>query len=57
MPNLRVRPNERDESGAVLEVTPESAGWTYVGFRVIALEAVQTNSRRSAFAKVSRSST
>mgnify|MGYP001389505973 CR=1 FL=1 len=39
MPNLRVRPNERDESGAVLEVTPESAGWTYVGFKVITLEA------------------
>ncbi len=38
MPDLRVRPKPRDESGAVLEVTPESAGWTYVGFKVIALE-------------------
>jgi 5-deoxy-glucuronate isomerase len=39
MPDLRVRPKERDESGAVLTVTPESAGWTYVGFKVLKLEA------------------
>ncbi len=39
MPNLRVRSKERDENGAVLEVTPQSAGWTYVGFKVIKLEA------------------
>jgi len=38
MPDLRVRPKERDDSGAVLEVTPESAGWTYVGFKVLKLE-------------------
>ncbi|MGH6950440.1 MAG: 5-deoxy-glucuronate isomerase [Vitreimonas sp.] len=37
MPDLRVRPKPRDEGGAMLEVTPESAGWTYVGFKVIAL--------------------
>ena len=34
MPNLRVRPKARDENGIVLEVTPASAGWTYVGFKV-----------------------
>jgi 5-deoxy-glucuronate isomerase len=39
MPDLRVRPKARDENGAVLEVTPASAGWTYVGFKVIHLEA------------------
>lgn len=39
MPDLRVRPKQRDETGAVLEVTPESAGWTYVGFKVITLNA------------------
>lgn len=39
MVDLRVRPKPRDESGAVLEVTPASAGWTYVGFKVIKLEA------------------
>jgi 5-deoxy-glucuronate isomerase len=38
MPDLRVRSKERDESGAVLEVTPQSAGWTYVGFKVVKLE-------------------
>ncbi|HET9229959.1 MAG TPA: 5-deoxy-glucuronate isomerase, partial [Vitreimonas sp.] len=38
MPNLRVRPKQRDASGAVLEVTPRSAGWTYVGFKVLKLE-------------------
>ncbi|HYD88824.1 MAG TPA: 5-deoxy-glucuronate isomerase [Vitreimonas sp.] len=38
MSELRVRPKPRDDSGAVLEVTPQSAGWTYVGFKVIALE-------------------
>lgn len=38
MPDLRVRPKERDDSGAVLEVTPESAGWSYVGFKVLKLE-------------------
>ncbi len=39
MPDLRVRSKERDEGGAVLTVTPESAGWTYVGFKVLKLEA------------------
>jgi len=38
MPDLRVRPQPRNEQGAVLEVTPESAGWTYVGFKVLQLE-------------------
>lgn len=38
MPELRVRPKERDENGAVLEITPQSAGWTYVGFKVLKLE-------------------
>lgn len=38
MPDLRVRPQPRDENGAVLEVTPQSAGWTYVGFKVLKLE-------------------
>jgi len=38
MPDLRVRPKQRDENGAVLNITPQSAGWTYVGFRVITLE-------------------
>ncbi len=37
MPDLRVRPSPRDETGAVMEVTPKSAGWSYVGFKVLQL--------------------
>jgi 5-deoxy-glucuronate isomerase len=44
MPDLRVRPKPRDERGAVLEVTPESAGWTYVGFEVLTLEQGESTS-------------
>ena len=36
---LRVRPHAPDADGTVLQVTPESAGWTYVGFRVLNLAA------------------
>jgi 5-deoxy-glucuronate isomerase len=32
MPNLKIRPAEPDGAGRVFHVTPESAGWTYVGF-------------------------
>ena len=35
---LRVRPHEPDDDGTVLEVTPESAGWDHVGFRVVKLD-------------------
>ncbi|MCE8035923.1 5-deoxy-glucuronate isomerase [Halomonas sp. MCCC 1A11057] len=34
MAMLLVRPQPPDAQGTVLEVTPESAGWEYVGFRV-----------------------
>ncbi|WP_040244632.1 5-deoxy-glucuronate isomerase [Chromohalobacter japonicus] len=34
MASLLVRPHEPDTQGKVLEVTPESAGWEHVGFRV-----------------------
>jgi 5-deoxy-glucuronate isomerase len=37
MPNLRVRPKPPDKNGAVLDITPQSAGWTYVGFKVLTL--------------------
>ena len=37
MPNLRVRPKGR--RGLVAEVTPESAGWSYVGFALHRLDA------------------
>ena len=34
MPNLLVRPHVPDARGCVLEITPKSAGWQRVGFRV-----------------------
>jgi 5-deoxy-glucuronate isomerase len=37
--SLLVRSHAPDADGTVLEVTPESAGWTYVGFRVLNLAA------------------
>lgn len=39
MPQLRVRPHAPDASGTVLEVTPHSAGWQHVGFKVVHLQA------------------
>jgi 5-deoxy-glucuronate isomerase len=36
--SLLVRPHDSDPDGVVLEVTPESAGWRYVGFRVVKLD-------------------
>jgi 5-deoxy-glucuronate isomerase len=36
---LRVRPHPADASGTVLEVTPASAGWKHVGFRLLRLAA------------------
>jgi 5-deoxy-glucuronate isomerase len=35
--SLRVRPHAPDTTGTVLEVTPRSAGWQHVGFRVVHL--------------------
>ncbi len=39
MVNLLVRRRKADAAGLVLEVTPESAGWRYVGFKVFELAA------------------
>lgn len=39
--NLRVRPARADAEGRVLAITPESAGWKYVGFEVRQLIAGQ----------------
>lgn len=38
MSKLHVRPHAPDLSGTVLEVTPASAGWKYVGFRLVRLD-------------------
>lgn len=37
MSPLLVRPHAPDAQGAVLEVTPQSAGWSHVGFKVVKL--------------------
>ena len=34
MTNLRVRPRGPDSGGRVIDITPSSAGWRYVGFEV-----------------------
>ena len=46
MPQLRVRPHSPDASGTVLEVTPASAGWQHVGFRVVRLQPGQRHADR-----------
>jgi 5-deoxy-glucuronate isomerase len=42
MPNLLVKP--KGDHGLVTKVTPESAGWTYVGFELYKLKAGETAS-------------
>jgi 5-deoxy-glucuronate isomerase len=39
MTSLLVRPHDPDQDGVVLDVTPKSAGWRYVGFRAVKLDA------------------
>ncbi len=40
---LKVRAHAPDEAGCVLEVTPQSAGWAHVGFKVVKLTPGQTH--------------
>jgi 5-deoxy-glucuronate isomerase len=35
---LLVKPHDADAEGVILDITPQSAGWRYVGFRVLELE-------------------
>ena len=42
MSSLLVRPHAPDVDGRVLAVTPESAGWSYVGFELFRLEPGRT---------------
>lgn len=48
MANLLVKPRERDAEGRVLAVTPESAGWSYVGFEVFTLKPGEKLARGTA---------
>ena len=36
--NLLVHPRTPDADGVAIDITPDSAGWTYVGFRVVKLK-------------------
>lgn len=45
MADLLVKPHQRDADGSVLSVTPQSAGWQYVGFEVCRLDAGESLSR------------
>jgi len=44
--SLRVRPHPPSADGTVLDITPASAGWDYVGFRVVRLAAGQEYTHR-----------
>ena len=46
--SLRVRPTVPDAEGRILAITPESAGWKYVGFEVRRLAAGQQAALTSA---------
>ncbi|MCA1716664.1 MAG: 5-deoxy-glucuronate isomerase, partial [Actinobacteria bacterium] len=47
MPDLLVRSKSTPEAGSVVKVTPESAGWGYVGFEVFWLEEGQAVERQT----------
>ena len=40
---LKVSPHAPDNDGTVLEITPQSAGWDHVGFKVVNLDAGQSH--------------
>jgi len=40
---LLVKPHEPDHRGVTIDITPQSAGWRYVGFRVLDLADMQTH--------------
>jgi 5-deoxy-glucuronate isomerase len=45
MSDLLVRPGARADDGTIVTVTPASAGWGYVGFEVLVLDAGRTAQR------------
>jgi 5-deoxy-glucuronate isomerase len=44
--SLLVRPHAPDPDGTVIDITPQSAGWRYVGFRVVKLAAGEVHEGR-----------
>ncbi|PRX39584.1 5-deoxyglucuronate isomerase [Planifilum fimeticola] len=47
MPDLHLKPHDPDQDGKILSVTPESAGWKYVGFEVYSLKKGQRLKRET----------
>lgn len=47
MPDLLVKPRNPDADGEVLSVSPESAGWRHVGFKVFKLKPGQSLARET----------
>ena len=47
MPNLLVKPRTPDTDGEILSVSPESAGWRHVGFKVFKLQTGQNLERET----------
>lgn len=52
MSKLLVRPSAPDSDGSVVRVTPQSAGWSYVGFEVLDLRAGQSVTRATQASEV-----
>jgi 5-deoxy-glucuronate isomerase len=52
MSKLLVRPTPPDADGQIHRITPQSAGWTYVGFEVFALQPGQHLSRDTGHTEV-----
>ncbi|KIL40902.1 5-deoxyglucuronate isomerase [Gordoniibacillus kamchatkensis] len=52
MPNLVVKSREPDAEGNVLAITPESAGWSYIGLHVYRLKPGQKVNKRTGSAEV-----
>ena len=44
--SLLVHPHAPDADGVMIDITPESAGWTHVGFRVVRLAAGEVHAGR-----------
>jgi 5-deoxy-glucuronate isomerase len=54
VPDLLVTSNgQPDQDDTLIKVTPETAGWEYVGFEVLRLEAGRSVDRRTGNEEVS----
>lgn len=47
MSKLQIRPQEPGNNGEIINVTPESAGWSYIGFKVLSIKKEETVSNKT----------